>query len=60
MAIRGRLLEHLRTRQQKEAWTVRIFATDIDNAALEYARQGRYPREAAGELTARRLAELLG
>ena len=45
------ILEHLRTRQQKEAWTVRIFATDIDNAALEYARQGRYPREAAGELT---------
>ena len=34
----------------KDSWTVRIFATDIDTAALDFARVGRYPVSAAAEL----------
>ena len=44
------LLEHLDTLPNRERWTIRIFATDMDLHALDYARAGRYPALAASEI----------
>lgn len=46
------VLEHLRSIANPQRWTVRIFATDIDLQALDFARAGRYPLHAASEIPA--------
>ncbi len=35
-----------------EAWTVRIFATDLDGEAVDFARRGRFPATAISEVPA--------
>ena len=44
------ILEHLRSIANRDRWTVRIFATDIDLQALDYARNGKYPSTAGSEI----------
>ncbi|TWU24990.1 Chemotaxis protein methyltransferase [Novipirellula galeiformis] len=47
------ILDELRT--QHKRCTVQVFASDIDKAALQYARIGRYPRSIQSDVSAERL-----
>ena len=44
------ILEHMRHMPSSDRYTIRIFATDIDLQALDYARAGRYPAQASSEI----------
>ncbi|WP_437728642.1 PAS domain S-box protein [Sorangium sp. So ce861] len=51
------LMEHVE--QLPAAPRVQIFGTDVDDQAIEIARQGRYPREATELIASGRLARFL-
>lgn len=49
------MLLHKYARNISQPPSIQIFATDIDEHALDVARQGRYPESIAGDLTQQRL-----